>query len=85
MLLYVTTLHKIIPMSAKTIFSFAKGFWSILGLAPRRIDEIRRTINAGSDADALKSDWYNVGDDIRKSLSTYEKSKKLEVDAGHPQ
>jgi len=54
--------------------NFIKGISTVLDLSPDEPDELLSQINktrqrlSGSDAEKLRRDWENVGNDIRRSM-----------------
>lgn len=49
---------------------FVKGMLYFFGLGENPIEKTRK-----NDGDAIASDWTNIGNDIRKALTTYGDAK----------
>ena len=49
--------------------SFVLGFISLFDLAGAIYSHQIRSLTRRSDEDALRSDWYAVGDDLYRSMS----------------
>jgi len=51
-------------------FSFTQGILYFFGLSPNPSENIKSVIFDKSDSERLLSDWYKIGNDIRKSYET---------------
>lgn len=60
----------------KHIINWLRGASSVIDIWPDTESKMRALFLERSDADALRNDWYNVGNDIKRATESYEQEQK---------